>query len=201
MEIEGLAFPPALVPPGSSKSLLLGGAGFRGMEINGNFIKFTAIGIYIEEGVIKHLSPKLKGKTAEELCKDELLFEELLQAPHEKFVRVVFLLPLTGVQYSEKVLERIEAQARYTNVQEKHRQQFLEVFKAESFPPRSSVLLSFSQEGLKIAFSKDNDVPLQPVSVIEDATFGEAVLATIIWKEGVSPGAKVSLAERLSNCF
>lgn len=171
------------------------------MEINGNFIKFTAIGIYIEEGVIKHLSPKLKGKTAEELCKDELLFEELLQAPHEKFVRVVFLLPLTGVQYSEKVLERIEAQARYTNVQEKHRQQFLEVFKAESFPPRSSVLLSFSQEGLKIAFSKDNDVPLQPVSVIEDATFGEAVLATIIWKEGVSPGAKVSLAERLSNCF
>jgi hypothetical protein len=35
--------------------------------------------------------------------------------------------------------------------------------------------------------------------VIEDESFATAVLATIIWKDGVSPAAKLSLAERLSN--
>nr|QDF63016.1 chalcone isomerase [Dicksonia antarctica] len=201
LEVEGVPFAPSIVAPGSSKALVLGGAGDRGLEINGNYIKFTAIGIYVEEGVIPHLSPKLSGKTVEELCDKELLFEELLSAPFEKFVRVVFLVPLSGPQYSEKVLERIGVQALYTELQDEHKQQFLEIFKAESFPPRSSVLLSFSKEGLKVAFTKGNDIPEKPVAVIEDETFGEAVLATIIWKEGVSPAAKVSLAERLSKYF
>lgn len=201
LEVEGVAFSPSLVAPGSSKSLVLGGAGDRGLEINGNYIKFTAIGIYVEEGVIPHLSPKLSGKTVKELCDRELLFEELLSAPFEKFVRVVFLVPLSGPQYSEKVLERIGVQALYTKLQDEHKQQFLEVFQAESFPPGSSVLLSFSKEGLKVAFTKGNDIPEKPLAVIEDQAFGEAVLATIIWKEGVSPGAKVSLAERLSKYF
>nr|QDF63014.1 chalcone isomerase [Cibotium barometz] len=201
LEVEGVAFAPSIVAPGSSKPLILGGAGDRGLEINGNFIKFTAIGIYVEEGVIPHLCPKLGGKTVAELCEKELLFEELLSAPFEKFVRVVFLVPLSGPQYSEKVLERIGAQALYTKLQDEHKQQFLEIFKAENFPPRSSVLFSFSKEGLKVAFTKGNNIPEKPVAVIKDETFAEAVLATIIWKEGVSPGAKVSLAERLSKCF
>jgi chalcone isomerase len=65
-------------------------------------------------------------------------------------VRVVFLVPLTGIQYSEKVIERIGVQAYNTKVQEEHKQKFLEIFKEESFPPRSSVLFSFSKEGLKV---------------------------------------------------
>eukprot|EP00250_Pteridium_aquilinum_P012207 c20571_g1_i2 orf=162-788(+) len=198
LDVEGVAFGASVTGLGSSKALILGGAGDRGLEINGNYIKFTAIGIYVEDGIIPHLSPKLKGKSVEELCDNELLFEEVLSAPFDKLVRVVFLLPLSGPQYSEKVLERIGVQAMYTDIMDEHKQQFLELFKPETFPPRSSVIFSFTEEGLKVAFTKDNDIPEKPVAVIKDKTFSDAVLATIIWKEGVSPAAKVSLAERLS---
>ena len=53
----------------------------------------------------------------------------------------------------------------------------------------------------QIAFTKDNCIPEKPIAVIEDESFATAVLATIIWKDGVSPAAKVSLAERLSKHF
>nr|QDF63020.1 chalcone isomerase [Microlepia speluncae] len=198
LDIEGVAFAPSVKGLGCSNSLILGGAGDRGLEINGNYIKFTAIGIYVEEGIIPHLSPKLSGKSVEELCDKELLFEEVLAAPFEKLVRVVFLLPLSGPQYSEKVLERIGVQAMYTDLKDEHKQQFLEVFNPENFPPRSSVILSFTKEGLKVAFTKGNEIPEEPVAVIADKAFADAVLTTIIWKDGVSPAAKVSLAERLS---
>lgn len=201
LDIEGITFEASVVALGSSKALVLGGAGDRGLEINGKFIKFTAIGIYVEDGIIPHLSPKLSGKSVEELCDKELLFEEVLSAPFEKSVRVVFLLPLTGPQYSEKVLERIGVQAIYTDLKDEHKQQFLEIFKAENFPPRSSLVFYFTEEGLKVAFPKGNDIPEKPVAVIEDKAFADAVLATIIWKDGVSPAAKVSLAERLSKYF
>nr|QDF63021.1 chalcone isomerase [Stenochlaena palustris] len=201
LEIEGMTFGSSVVALGSSKMLVLGGAGDRGLEINGRFIKFTAIGIYIEDGIIPYLSPKLSGKSVEELCHKELLFEEVLSAPFEKLVRVVFLLPLTGPQYSEKVLERIGVQGIYKDLREEHKQQFLEIFKAETFPPRSSLVFSFTEEGLKVGFPKGNEIPEEPVAVIPNKSFADAVLATIIWKDGVSPAAKVSLAERLSKYF
>ena len=48
------------------------------MEINGNYIKFTAIGIYIDAGIVPHLAPKITGKSVDELCEKEYIFEELL---------------------------------------------------------------------------------------------------------------------------
>jgi chalcone isomerase len=48
------------------------------LEINGNYIKFTAIGIYIDAGVVPHLAPKITGKSVDELCEEEYIFEELL---------------------------------------------------------------------------------------------------------------------------
>nr|QDF58101.1 chalcone isomerase 1 [Arthropteris palisotii] len=198
LDIDGISFISSVVAFGSSKALVLGGAGDRGIEINGKFIKFTAIGIYVDDGIISHLSPKLGGKSVEELCDKELLFEEIVSAPFEKLVRVAFLVPLTGPQYSEKVLEQIGAQGMYRDLKDEHKQQFLEIFKAESFPPMSSIMFSFTKEGLKMAFVQGNEIPEKPVAVVEDKMFADAVLASIIGKGGVSPAAKVSLAERLS---
>nr|QDF63019.1 chalcone isomerase [Adiantum caudatum] len=197
LEVEGIEFAPSVAALGSSKQLVLGGAGFRGLEINGNLVKFTAIGIYVDEAIIPHLSPKLHGKSVEELCENELLFEEVLAAPFEKLVRVVFLLPLTGPQYSEKVVERMGLLPNL-GLKEESTKQFLEVFKHESFPPRTSLVCSFTEEALKIAFMKGDGFPKEPDAVIEDKSLACAFLASIIGKDGVSPMAKLSFAERLS---
>nr|DAD27920.1 TPA_asm: hypothetical protein HUJ06_029388 [Nelumbo nucifera] len=47
--------------------MFLGGAGVRGLELDGQFIKFTAIGVYLEDIAIPSLAVKWRGKTAAEL--------------------------------------------------------------------------------------------------------------------------------------
>lgn len=52
--------------------------GVRGLEINGVFTVFTAIGIYLEEEIIPYLAVKWKNKTAEELGNAEGFFMDII---------------------------------------------------------------------------------------------------------------------------
>nr|QDF58100.1 chalcone isomerase 1 [Lomagramma matthewii] len=202
LNIEGISFESSVRALASTKMLVLGGAGDRGLEKNGKFIKFTTIGIYVDDAIIPDLSRKLGGKTVDELCDKELLFEEVVAAPFEKLLLIYFLLPLTGPEYAEKVFERIDVQGIYKDLKEESKQNFEGIFAAEHFPPGSCLVLSFSAEGLKVAFTKVGEkMPEKPVAVVEDRRFADAYLTTIICKDGVSPSAKLSLAERLSKYF
>lgn len=53
-------------------------AGVRGLEIQGNFVKFTAIGVYLEEKAVPLLAVKWKGKTAQELTESVEFFREIV---------------------------------------------------------------------------------------------------------------------------
>lgn len=53
-------------------------AGVRGLEIQGKFIKFTAIGVYLEEKAVASLADKWKGKTAEELADSVDFFADIV---------------------------------------------------------------------------------------------------------------------------
>ncbi|KAK9283422.1 hypothetical protein L1049_011664 [Liquidambar formosana] len=56
VQVESYTFPPTVKPPGSTKTLFLGGAGARGLEIQGKFVKFTAIGVYLEDSAVTSLA-------------------------------------------------------------------------------------------------------------------------------------------------
>ncbi|CAL5407514.1 unnamed protein product [Camellia sinensis] len=213
VQIESHVFPPTVKPPGTSKPFFLGGAGERGLEIQGKFIKFTAIGVYLEDSAIPSLAVKWKGKTAEELTDSVDFFRDILcglpyayirsPGPFEKFTQVTMILPLTGQQYSEKVTENCvaywKAVGTYTDAEAKAIEKFIEVFKDETFPPGGSILFTQSPLGsLTIAFSKDGSLPETGTVVIENKQLSEAVLESIIGKHGVSPAAKKSLAARMS---
>ena len=53
-------------------------AGVRGIEIGGNFIKFTAIGVYLEDAAVSALAKKWAGKTADELASDAAFFRDVV---------------------------------------------------------------------------------------------------------------------------
>eukprot|EP01018_Ginkgo_biloba_P012299 Gb_07234 [translate_table: standard] len=207
MEVEGVTFAPTVRPPASAKELILAGAGYRGLEIGGKFVKFTTIGIYIEEAVIPHLALKWKGKTAEELNNTLYFFMDAVTCPYEKFTRVALIAPLTGAQYSEKVSEGCkaawEAAGIYGEAEAKALEEFKEAFKDQNFPPGSSILFTVSPAGLVIAFTKDDCIPEKAEAVIENRVLAEGVLASIMGKNGVSPSAKASFADRVSKllCF
>ncbi|KAL2535322.1 Chalcone--flavonone isomerase 1 [Forsythia ovata] len=203
LEVHSYDFPAEVKPPGSDKSLFLGGAGARGLEIEGKFIKFTAIGVYLEDKAVSSLAIKWKGKSAEELVDSVEFFNDVVTGPFEKFIQVTTILPLTGQQYSEKVAENCVAHWKaigtYTDAESIAIEKFVKVFKNETFPPGSSILFTQSPLGsLTISFSKGDSLPESGNAVIDNKQLSEAVLQSIIGKHGVSPEAKQSLAARLS---
>ncbi|XP_057782387.1 chalcone--flavanone isomerase-like [Salvia miltiorrhiza] len=203
LQVESVVFPPTAKPPGSDKTLFLGGAGVRGMEIQGNFVKFTAIAVYMEGTAIPALAPKWGAKTVDELADSADFIREIIAGPFEKLTKVTMILPLTGQQYSEKVAENCtaywKAVGKYTDAEGKAVEEFLQVFKDESFSPGASILFTQSPAGsLTIAFSKDGSIPEQGKAVIENKLLAEAILESIIGKQGVSPTARQSLAARVS---
>lgn len=203
VQVDSHVFPPTVKPPGSDQNFFLGGAGARGLEIEGKFINFTAIGVYLEETAIPSLAVKWKGKAAEDLTESVEFFRDIVTGPFEKFTRVTMILPLTGRQYSEKVAENCtafwKAAGVYTDAEHKAIEMFLDIFQNESFPPGASILFTQSPLGsLTISFSKDSSVPEVRNAVIENKLLSEAVLESIIGKNGVSPAARKSVAVRLS---
>ncbi|KAJ6820156.1 putative chalcone--flavonone isomerase [Iris pallida] len=205
LEVDGVLFPPVLTPPGSSKAHFLGGAGVRGMDIGGNFVRFTSIGVYLEKGAaIEALSAKWKGKTAEELVASVEFFRDITMGSFDKFTKVTMILPLTGKQYAEKVCENCVAHWKaigiYTDAEAAAVEKFKQVLEPETFPPGSSILFHHSATGtLTIAFSKDESIPEAGVAVIENRPLTVAILESIIGEHGVSPAAKQSLALRVAS--
>lgn len=53
-------------------------AGDRGLEIQGKFVKFTAIGVYLEASAVASLAVKWKGKSAEELTESVEFFKDIV---------------------------------------------------------------------------------------------------------------------------
>ncbi|XP_010427266.1 PREDICTED: chalcone--flavonone isomerase 1 [Camelina sativa] len=203
LHVDSVTFAPSVKSPASSNPLFLGGAGVRGLEIQGKFIIFTVIGVYLDANAVPSLSLKWKGKTAEELTESVPFFREIVTGAFEKFIKVTMKLPLTGQQYSEKVTENCVAIWKslgiYTECEAKAVEKFLEIFKEETFPPGASILFALSPHGsLTVAFSKDDSIPETGKAVIENKLLAEAVLESIIGKNGVSPGTRSSVAERLA---
>ncbi|KAH7537317.1 hypothetical protein FEM48_Zijuj03G0079800 [Ziziphus jujuba var. spinosa] len=206
INVDSVKFPATAKPPGSTNTLFLGGAGVRGLNIEGNFVKFTAIGVYLEESAVPWLAAKWKGKTLEELLESDEFSRDIVTGPFEKFTRVTMILPLTGVQYSEKLSENCvniwKSFGIYTDSEAKAIEKFLEVFKPHTFPPGSSILFTLSPKGsFTVSFSKDDSLPEVGNVVIENKLLSEAILESIIGKQGVSPQARKTLAERLLELF
>ncbi|XP_071732410.1 chalcone--flavanone isomerase-like [Rutidosis leptorrhynchoides] len=203
LDVESIVFPPSLKPPGATTDLFLAGAGVRGMEIEGKFVKFTGIAVYLEEKAIPLLAVKWKGKTIEELTDSVEFYRDIVTGPFEKVTQVTMILPLTGKQYSQKVSEMCvgvwKAHGTYTDADGATIDKFLEVFKDENFSPGSSIIFNTSAVGsLTISFARDGIIPEAANAVLENEKLGQAVIESVIGKNGVSPAAKQSLASRLS---
>nr|AWO14307.1 chalcone isomerase 1 [Eleocharis dulcis] len=205
VEVEGVIFPALVTPPDSPDSkapLFLAGAGVRGLDIGGRFIKFTAIGIYFEESALQALAHKWTGKTPDQLAAALDFYSDIVHGPFEKFVQVTMILPLTGEQYSDKVAENCMAHWKaigiLTEAEVNALNKFKEAFKPHTFPPGASILFTLSPSGaLSFAFSQDDSVPATNNAVIENKPLCCAVLESIIGEHGVFPAAKRSLAVRI----
>ncbi|PSR93060.1 Chalcone--flavonone isomerase [Actinidia chinensis var. chinensis] len=203
VQVENYVFPPTVKPPGTTKTLFLGGAGVRGLDTEGEFVKYTAIGVYLEDKAIESLAVKWKGKTEEELMDSIDFFSDIVTGPFEKFTHVKMIRHLTGKEFVRKVGENCLAYWKSSGIHNaaagEALERFTKVFEDEYCPPGAAVLFTQSPYGsITISFSKDGLLPETGKAVIENKQVSETVLQTIIGKNGVSPAAKQSLAARIS---
>ncbi|GFZ14849.1 chalcone-flavanone isomerase family protein [Actinidia rufa] len=218
VQVENYVFPPTVKPPGTTKTLFLGGA-----EVwirRASFVKYTAIGVYLEDKAIESLAVKWKGKTEEELMDSIDFFSDIVTGPFEKFTHVKMIRHLTGKEFVRKVGENCLAYWKSSGIHNaaagEALERFTKVFEDENCPPGAAVLFTQSphgsitvnalgatiqpldDNGIGISFSKDGLLPETGKAVIENKQVSETVLQTIIGKNGVSPAAKQSLAARIS---
>lgn len=66
------------------------------MEIQGKFIKFTAIGVYLEDSAVNCLGVKWKGKSAVELTESVEFFRDVVTGNFLRFVYLLFCVWLMG---------------------------------------------------------------------------------------------------------
>jgi len=57
----------------------------RGLDIDGEFVKFTGIGVYLEEKAVASLTPKWKGKTASQLFESLDFYRDIIKGSKNMF--------------------------------------------------------------------------------------------------------------------
>ncbi|XP_078162055.1 chalcone--flavanone isomerase-like [Carex rostrata] len=208
LHIDGVAFPALVTPPESSSKppLFLAGAGVRGTEIGGKFVKYTAISIYLEESALGVLAEKWAAKSADELIATPEFYTDIINGPFEKFIRVTMISSLTGQQFmgmaGKYTMEHMKAHGLFNEAEVDGLNKFHEVLNPENLPPGRSLLFSFSPSGaFSITFSNDDSVPETNKAVIENLNLCRAFPETILGVHGVSPAAKQSLAIRFCEHF
>ncbi|XVE86056.1 hypothetical protein DITRI_Ditri18aG0005900 [Diplodiscus trichospermus] len=130
----------------TSKPLSLLGHGITDIEIQYLQIKFTAIGVYLEPEVVRHLQ-QWKGKPGKELAEDDAFFEALINAPVEKFLRVVVIKEIKGSQYGVQVeravRDRLAAVDKYEEEEEEALEKVLEFFRSKYLKKNSIITYHF----------------------------------------------------------
>ncbi|XP_020235333.1 chalcone--flavonone isomerase 1B-1 [Cajanus cajan] len=201
VKVEFLEFPATVTPPGSTKSYFLGGAGVRGRNFNGEFVKVTAVAVYLEDKAVTSLAATWKGKSAAELLESLDFYRDIIKGPFEKLIRVSNIRKLEGSEYVRKVskncMVHMKSVGTYSDAEEKAIEELRNAFSVHNFPPSASVFYKQSPTGtLGLSFSKDETMPEDEYAVIDNLALSEAILETMIGEKPVSPALKESLASR-----
>ncbi|KZV48687.1 putative chalcone--flavonone isomerase 3 [Dorcoceras hygrometricum] len=198
--VDEVPFPPQV---SLTKPLPLLGYGITDIEIHFLQIKFTAIGVYLDPQIVDSLR-KWKGKSADEVAKDDAFFEAIISAQLEKFIRVVVIKEIKGSQYGVQletaVRDRLAAVDKYEEEEEEALEEVAAFFQSKYFKKDSILTFYFSptHTTLEIGFSGPEGKEDSKLEV-KNANVVEMILRWYLGgSRGLSPATISSLATTLS---
>ncbi|KAG8501867.1 hypothetical protein CXB51_004585 [Gossypium anomalum] len=115
---------------------------------------------YLEPEVVGHLQ-QWKGKPGNVLAEDDDFFEALINAPVEKFLRVVVIKEIKGSQYGVQlesaVRDRLAADDKYEEEEEEALEKVVEFFQSKYFKKDSVITYHFPENSAtaEIAFTTE----------------------------------------------
>ncbi|XVF81961.1 hypothetical protein PTKIN_Ptkin16aG0004500 [Pterospermum kingtungense] len=197
--VDEIPFPPQIT---TTKPLSLLGQGITDIEIHFLQIKFTAIGVYLEPEVVAHLQ-QWKGKPGNVLAEDDDFFEALINAPVEKFLRIVVIKEIKGSQYGVQlesaVRDRLAADDKYEEEEEEALEKIVEFFQSKYFKKNSIITYHFPANSCTVEIAFNTEGKEDAKIKVENANVVEMIKKWYLGgTRGVSATTITSLANALS---
>ncbi|CAN0923810.1 Chalcone isomerase-like protein 2 [Linum grandiflorum] len=131
----------------AGKSLPLIAHGITDIEIHFLQIKFTAIGVYLDQNDVVPCLQTWKGKSGKELESNDEFFDAVASSPAEKLIRVVVIKEIKGSQYGVQlesaVRDRLAEEDKYEEEEEAELEKVTEFFQTKYFKKGSVVTFHF----------------------------------------------------------
>ncbi|CAM6088996.1 unnamed protein product [Calypogeia fissa] len=197
---EGLTFPPTITPPASAKCLTLIGNGVTDMTIETILVKFSAIAVYVEPEIGKHLQA-WKGKPASELVAEgSSYFSDFVNAPVQKLVIVGIIKGIRGSAYAggleSSIRDRLANDDKYEEEEEAKLEELVKYLSTHNLPVGSSIFFHWpSPSAVQVTVSPDGSVPKQPGNSTENENIAKFLLHWLIGENSVSESTALSTAE------
>ncbi|KAB2033372.1 hypothetical protein ES319_D04G013200v1 [Gossypium barbadense] len=194
--VDEVPFPPQIT---TTKPLSLLGHGITDIEIHFLQIKFTAIGVYLEPEVVGHLQ-QWKGKPGNVLAEDDNFFEALINAPVEKFLRVVVIKEIKGSQYGVQlesaVRDRLAADDKYEEEEEEALEKVVEFFQSKYFKKDSVITYHFPANSATAEIAFTTEGKEEAKIKVENANVVEMIKN---WYLGGTRGVSATTISSLAN--
>ncbi|KAL7594989.1 hypothetical protein Lser_V15G28812 [Lactuca serriola] len=141
--VGDVSFPPHIT---TTKPLSLVGHGITEVELHSQRHKFTAVGVYIDPKIITHLQ-QWKGKSGMELAEDNAIFDRVISAPVDKYLRIVVTKEIKGIQYGVELVravkDKVVAEHKYGDEEDMALVEIMEFFPFRPLNKDSVLTFSF----------------------------------------------------------
>ncbi|XP_010252061.1 PREDICTED: probable chalcone--flavonone isomerase 3 [Nelumbo nucifera] len=194
--VDEIPFPPEI---STLKPLSLIGHGITDIEIHFLQIKFTAIGVYLDPEIVSHLQ-QWKGKSGNELAKNDDFFDALISAPVDKLVRVVVIKEIKGSQYGVQlesaVRDRLAEVDKYEEEEEEALEKLIQFFQSKYFKKHSVITYTFPATSATAEISFVTEGKEEAKIKVENANVTEMLKK---WYLGGSSGVSATTITCLAN--
>ncbi|KAJ7529129.1 hypothetical protein O6H91_15G035000 [Diphasiastrum complanatum] len=156
------------------------------------------------EPTIQSYIEAYKGKPTNKLQEDEIFWKHLVEAPIEKFVKVVFIKGIKGRQYGSLVESSIRDRLAYDDKYEEEEEIALgglaDFFENLNLETRTSISYRWpsSSSVLEVTFSSYVSIPEKASYIVDNAHVALAILEWIVGERSISSSTMMSIVENIS---
>ncbi|EFJ10696.1 hypothetical protein SELMODRAFT_447240 [Selaginella moellendorffii] len=207
-------FAQSIQSPSSSETLILLGHGITDMTIETIHVIFTKIGVYFAPQVKDHLQ-SFKCLPVSELLKDgSAFFQQLIQAPVSKLIKILLVKGQLGSQYAStietSVRDRLAYDDKYEEDEEIALANLCEFFQSKKLEPNSTIVYSWpsssshvearSQKFLsgKIFFQINEGSKAPSSFIVNNENVSTSIIEWILGENSMTPSTVESVAKSIA---
>ncbi|EFJ35745.1 hypothetical protein SELMODRAFT_227414 [Selaginella moellendorffii] len=196
-------FAQSIQSPSSSETLILLGHGITDMTIETIHVIFTKIGVYFAPEVKDHLQ-SFKCLPVSELLKDgSEFFQQLIQAPVSKLIKILLVKGQLGSQYASTIETSIRDRLAYDDKYEEDEEIALanlcEFFQSKKLEPNSTIVYSWPSSSSHVeVFVREEGSKAPSRFIVNNENVSTSIIEWILGENCMTPSTVESVAKSIA---